>query len=65
MPTSAGSNRNAALAMKLLETLTLVAKATGRQRKLDHVREVPLVHCANRFAFAAAHARTCNAANPA
>jgi len=29
MPTSAGPNRNAALTVKLLETFTLVAKATG------------------------------------
>jgi hypothetical protein len=57
MPTSAGPNRNAALAVKLLETFTLVAKATGRQRKLDYMWEIPLVHCAGRFALAAAHGK--------
>lgn len=35
----------------------LVAAATGRQRKLYHLREVPLVHCAGRFALAAAHGK--------
>ena len=43
--------------MKLLETFTLVAKATRRQRKLDYMREIPLVHCAGRFALAAAHGK--------
>jgi hypothetical protein len=45
------------IAVKLLETFTLVAKATGRQRKLDYMREIPLVHCAGRFALAAAHGK--------
>jgi predicted NUDIX family NTP pyrophosphohydrolase len=57
MPTSAGPDRNATLAVKLLETFTLVAKATSRQRKLDYMREIPLVHCAGRFALAAAHGK--------
>jgi hypothetical protein len=35
----------------------LVAKATGRQRRLYHLREVPLVHCAGRFALAAANGK--------
>jgi hypothetical protein len=34
----------------------LVAKAAWRQRELDQVREVPLVHVASDFALAAAHA---------
>jgi hypothetical protein len=41
-----------------------VAKATKRQRKLDYMREIPLVHCAGRFALAAAHGKLVSA-NPA
>jgi hypothetical protein len=43
--------------VKLLETFTLVAKATSGNASLDYMREIPLVHRAGRFALAAAYGK--------